>query len=102
MAEVTKAKWALITGGSRGIGRAIALELARKHGLNIVLNYASHKAAAPALALGVEPADHGVMEQPPRDPKSRVLTGPMWVDIAFVGVVMAIGKSGGEVGSSDQ
>ncbi len=50
MAEVTKAKWALITGGSRGIGRAIALELARKHGLNIVLNYASNKEAAETTA----------------------------------------------------
>lgn len=54
MAEVTKAKWALITGGSRGIGRAIALELARKHGLNIVLNYASNKAAAEATAADLK------------------------------------------------
>jgi 3-oxoacyl-[acyl-carrier protein] reductase len=59
MAEVKQAKWALVTGGSRGIGRAIALELARKHGLNILLNYASNKDAAEATAaelkeIGVE------------------------------------------------
>ncbi|HQV52122.1 MAG: 3-oxoacyl-ACP reductase FabG [Flavobacteriales bacterium] len=51
MAEVKTAKWALVTGGSRGIGRAIALELARKHGLSIVLNYASNQEAAEAAAV---------------------------------------------------
>ncbi|MBX2973829.1 MAG: 3-oxoacyl-ACP reductase FabG [Flavobacteriales bacterium] len=43
-------KWALITGASRGIGRAVALELARAHGLHIVVNYASNEAAARATA----------------------------------------------------
>ena len=38
-------KWALVTGGSRGIGRAICMELA-KEGANIVVNYISNKDAA--------------------------------------------------------
>ena len=37
---------ALITGGSRGIGRAAALQLAKDHGLHILLNYSSDTTAA--------------------------------------------------------
>jgi NAD(P)-dependent dehydrogenase (short-subunit alcohol dehydrogenase family) len=40
---------ALVTGGSRGIGRGIALALAAD-GLDLVVNYASHRAAAEATA----------------------------------------------------
>jgi P-type Ca2+ transporter type 2C len=46
---------------------------------------------APALALGVDPADEGLMEQPPRPPGERVITGRMWRGIVFVGVIMAAG-----------
>jgi Ca2+-transporting ATPase len=46
---------------------------------------------APALALGVDPADEGLMEQPPRPPGERVITARMWRDIFFVGIVMAAG-----------
>lgn len=44
-----KGKCAVVTGGSRGIGRAICLELA-KHGANIVLCYAGSEAAAKETA----------------------------------------------------
>jgi 3-oxoacyl-[acyl-carrier protein] reductase len=37
---------ALITGGSKGIGRAIALQLSLDHGWHILINYASDTAAA--------------------------------------------------------
>jgi Ca2+-transporting ATPase len=50
--------------------------------------------SGPALALGVEPADAGVMELPARDPRRRVIDGPMWIDIVFVGAVMAAGTLG--------
>jgi len=46
---------------------------------------------APALALGVDPADPGVMDRPPRPRGEGVLTRRMWAGIVFVGVVMATG-----------
>ncbi len=39
-------KCALVTGSSRGIGRAIAIQLAKDLGLHIIINYASNDAAA--------------------------------------------------------
>jgi P-type Ca2+ transporter type 2C len=50
--------------------------------------------SGPALALGIEPADHEVMERPPRDPRESVISGRMWFDIVFVGVIMAVGTLG--------
>jgi P-type Ca2+ transporter type 2C len=46
---------------------------------------------APALALGVDPADPGVMTQQPRPRGEGVITRQMWFGIFFVGVVMATG-----------
>jgi Ca2+-transporting ATPase len=46
---------------------------------------------APALALGLEPADAGVMQQPPRPVGEGVITGAMWRGILVVGVIMAAG-----------
>jgi Ca2+-transporting ATPase len=45
---------------------------------------------APALALGVEPADEGLMERSPRGKHEAVITGQMWGGILFVGVVTAL------------
>ncbi|MFN8473185.1 MAG: cation-translocating P-type ATPase [Anaerolineae bacterium] len=47
--------------------------------------------AGPALALGLDPADPGVMRRAPRDPRKRVIDAWMWFDIVFVGVIMAAG-----------
>lgn len=46
---------------------------------------------APALALGVDPADEGVMRGRPRPRGEGVITRRMWAGIFFVGVVMAAG-----------
>ncbi|MCM4158819.1 3-oxoacyl-ACP reductase FabG [Antarcticibacterium flavum] len=53
-----KQKYALVTGGSRGIGKAIALKLANDHHYNIVLNYHSNTEAATAVKKEIE--DTGV------------------------------------------
>ena len=45
----------------------------------------------PALALGVDPPDEGLMQQPPRPAGEGVLTRRMWRGIVFVGVIMAAG-----------
>jgi len=44
----------------------------------------------PALALGVDPADEGLMRQPPRPAGEGVVTPQMWRGIALIGVVMAV------------
>ena len=45
----------------------------------------------PALALGVDPADAGLMSHPPRPRSEGVITGRMWAGIVFIGVIMAVG-----------
>jgi Ca2+-transporting ATPase len=46
---------------------------------------------APALALGVDPPDEGLMAMPPRPPGESVITRRMWAGILFVGVITATG-----------
>jgi enoyl-[acyl-carrier protein] reductase III len=50
-------KVALVTGGSRGIGRAIALKFAQ-NGINLVVNYVRHRKDAESTAKAIE--DYGV------------------------------------------
>ena len=45
----------------------------------------------PALALGIDPADEGLMSQPPRAAGEGVITPQMWRGIVLVGVIMAAG-----------
>lgn len=47
-------KYALVTGGSRGIGRAISLKLASELNYNILLNYHSNTEAATATQTEIE------------------------------------------------
>jgi len=44
---------------------------------------------APALALGVDPPEEDLMQQPPRPNGEQVITGEMWRGIFFTGAVMA-------------
>jgi P-type Ca2+ transporter type 2C len=46
---------------------------------------------APALALGVDPADPSVMNEPPRARDEGAITGRMWAGILFVGTIVAAG-----------
>jgi len=46
---------------------------------------------APALALGLDPADANTMNERPRPKEEGVLTPRMWVGILLVGAVMALG-----------
>jgi Ca2+-transporting ATPase len=73
--------------GLTGVGQAVVLPLAATQILwiNLVTD------GAPALALGVDPPDEGLMRQPPRPPGEGVLTPRMWRGIALVGAVMAAG-----------
>jgi P-type Ca2+ transporter type 2C len=45
----------------------------------------------PALALGLDPADDGLMERSPRPVGEPVITATMWRGIVFVGIIMAAG-----------
>jgi Ca2+-transporting ATPase len=45
----------------------------------------------PALALGVDPADPGLMRRAPRDPRAGVITTTMWAGIALSALVIGAG-----------
>lgn len=47
---------ALVTGASRGLGRAIALQLAQDHGLYILVNYSSNQSAAEETLAAIHEA----------------------------------------------
>ena len=46
--------------------------------------------AAPALAMGVDPQTDDVMARSPRKLTDRVIDRDMWIDIAFIGIIMAV------------
>ena len=49
---------------------------------------------APALALGVDPKEHGIMKRGPRPPNEKVFSGIMLRTVLTVGLVIAIGTLG--------
>ena len=44
----------------------------------------------PAIAIGMEPAEEGLLEQPPRDPKEGILTREFLTDIGIQGAIIAV------------
>jgi Ca2+-transporting ATPase len=69
--------------GSSGV--ALLLLAAQILWINLVTD------GAPALALGLDAADPGLMVRPPRPRDEDVITRHMWAGILFVGTVMAAG-----------
>jgi Ca2+-transporting ATPase len=50
--------------------------------------------SAPALAVGVDPPDPGLMRRAPRAPGAAVITPRMWYGIGVAAVVMCVGTLG--------
>jgi Ca2+-transporting ATPase len=73
--------------GLRAEGNAVVLPLLATHLLwiNLLTD------GAPALALGMDPPDAGVMGKPPRPKGEAVITRRMWGGILVVASVMAVG-----------
>jgi Ca2+-transporting ATPase len=70
-----------------GAGEALVLPLLATQILwiNLVTD------SLPALAVGVDPPDAGLMRRPPRDPRAGVITPRMWCGIAVAATVICIG-----------
>jgi Ca2+-transporting ATPase len=48
----------------------------------------------PALALGVEPPEPGVMDRPPRDPREPIINREMWIGIGVQSILITAATLG--------
>src|SRR5688500_18648415 len=87
MRAVNKA--ALITGASRGIGRGIALALAKLGGFDLALNYASNEGAAQETAAACEATGSGV--------RARIVRGDVSSADARAGLVEFVRREFGRL-----
>jgi Ca2+-transporting ATPase len=71
--------------GQSGSGVVLPLLATQILWINLVTD------GAPALALGIDPADTSVMTEPPRPQGEGVITRSMWTGILYVGAIMAAG-----------
>ena len=65
---------ALVTGGSRGIGRAIAMQLAQR-GVRIAIHYRNNRDAAEATLADLPGAAHSLFDADLADPAA---TNRLW------------------------
>ncbi len=91
--EVMTMFFGVLAGGAIGLaapegGLALPLLATQILWINLVTD------AAPALALGVDPADPDAMGRPPRPRGEAVITRRMWGGIVQVGAIMAAGTLG--------
>ncbi len=47
--------------------------------------------AFPALGLGLEPSEEGIMKRSPRDPKEKPISMKLFLSIVIFGIIMAVG-----------
>ncbi len=73
--------------GLRGLEGGLVLPLLAIHILwiNLITD------GAPAIALGLDPAKRGIMDEPPRSRRQGIVTREMWRGIILVGFIMAAG-----------
>lgn len=74
-----------LTDGGAGSGLVLPLLATQILWINLVTD------GAPALALGIDPPDPGLMTRAPRSRDEGVITPAMWRGIGLVGAIMATG-----------
>jgi Ca2+-transporting ATPase len=87
--EVLTVFFSVVLAGPLGLGRHGRLVLPLLATQILWINLLTD--GAPALALGMDPADPDLMSQPPRPSSEGVIDRRMRADIALVGIVMAAG-----------
>jgi NAD(P)-dependent dehydrogenase (short-subunit alcohol dehydrogenase family) len=94
-----KGKQALVTGSSRGIGRGIALKLAREGAIVAIHYYRNHEAAADTLAQVRELGSDGVIVQADVTQATDVARMFAEVRAAFGALDIFVSNARGEIGT---